>query len=73
VFVRPLNWISTKVLWQTVDERGIDGSVNGLAHVARRVGEEVRLLQSGNTRSYAAWVVLGAVAFTSLLLWMTVR
>ena len=73
VFVRPLNWISTKVLWQTVDERGIDGSVNGLARVARRVGEEVRLVQSGNTRSYAAWVVLGAVAFTSLLLWMTVR
>ncbi|HLE35895.1 MAG TPA: NADH-quinone oxidoreductase subunit L [Candidatus Acidoferrales bacterium] len=72
-FVRPLNWISTRVLWQTVDERGIDGSVNGLARVARRVGEEVRLVQSGNTRSYAAWVVLGAVAFTSLLLWMTVR
>ena len=73
VFVRPINWISTRVLWQVVDERGIDGSVNGLAQVAHRFGEEVRLVQSGNTRSYATWVVLGAVALTSLLLWMTVR
>jgi len=72
-FVRPLNWISTRLLWQTVDARGIDGSVNGLAHVAQRFGQQVRLLQSGNARSYAAWVVLGAAAFTSLLLWMTVR
>ena len=73
VFVRPVNWISTRLLWQTVDVRGIDGSVNGLADAAKQFGEQVRLVQSGNTRSYAAWVVLGAVAFISLLLWMTVR
>jgi hypothetical protein len=32
----------------------------------------LRELQSGNARSYATWVVLGAVGFTVLLLglWM---
>jgi NADH-quinone oxidoreductase subunit L len=67
--VRPIHWASNIVLWQVVDERGIDGSVNGLAHAARAVGERVRQVQSGNTRSYATWVVFGAVAVTTLLIW----
>jgi NADH-quinone oxidoreductase subunit L len=73
VIVRPLLWISRNVLWHTVDERIIDGAVNGVADAARNVGEETRKTESGNTRSYAAWIVVGAVAFTSLLLWLAVR
>jgi NADH-quinone oxidoreductase subunit L len=69
VVVRPIHWMSNIVLWRVVDERGIDGSVNGLAHAARAVGERVRQVQSGNTRSYATWVVFGAVAVTTLLIW----
>jgi len=53
-----------------VDEGVIDGAVNGVADGARAAGGRVRLLQSGNPRSYAAWVVIGAVAFTSFFLWM---
>jgi NADH-quinone oxidoreductase subunit L len=55
-----------------VDEGMIDGTVNGAAHVAREAGGELRKLQSGNARSYAAWVVIGAVGVTVLLLgiWM---
>jgi len=68
--VRPIHWASNAVLWRVVDERGIDGSVNGLAHAARAVGERVRQVQSGNTRSYATWVVFGAVAVTTLLIWL---
>jgi len=68
LIVRPLLWISTNVLWHVVDERVIDGTVNGVATVARESGGELRKLQSGNTRSYAAWVVVGAVCFTFLLL-----
>jgi NADH-quinone oxidoreductase subunit L len=67
LIVRPLLWISTHVLWHVVDEGAIDGVVNGTATVARASGAEVRKLQSGNTRSYAAWVILGAVGFTALL------
>jgi NADH-quinone oxidoreductase subunit L len=70
VIVRPLVWISDKALWHGVDEGVIDGTVNGVAHVSRETGDRLRYISSGNTRSYAAWIVLGAVIFTSLLLWM---
>jgi len=66
--VRPLLWISTNVLWHAVDEGVIDGAVNGAAAAARGAGGQLRELQSGNARSYATWVVLGAVGFCALLL-----
>jgi NADH-quinone oxidoreductase subunit L len=68
LIVRPLLWISTNVLWHVVDEGAIDGTVNGAAGLARGSGGQLRKLQSGNTRSYAAWVVIGAVGFTVLLI-----
>jgi len=68
LFVRPLLWISTNVLWHGVDEGLIDGVVNGSARVARESGGKLRELQSGNARSYASWVVIGAVGVTVLLL-----
>ena len=70
VFVRPLVWISDKVLWHTVDERAIDGAVNGVAFVSRESGDRLRHANTGNIRSYATWIVLGVLVFTSLLLWM---
>ena len=75
LFVRPFLWISTNVLWHVVDERVIDGTVNGFADVARDAGGQARELQSGNARSYATWVVIGAVGFTALMLgvWGMVR
>ena len=68
VIVQPLLWISAKVLWQVVDEGLIDGTVNGVARVARESGAELREIQSGNARSYASWVVIGAVGVTLLML-----
>jgi NADH-quinone oxidoreductase subunit L len=68
LIVRPLLWISTNVLWHGVDQGLIDGIVNGSARAAQKSGGKVRELQSGNTRSYATWVVIGAVGFTVLLL-----
>jgi NADH-quinone oxidoreductase subunit L len=75
LFVRPFLWISTNVLWHVVDERVIDGTVNGVADVARDAGGQARELQSGNARSYATWVVIGALGFTVLMLgfWGMVR
>ena len=69
LIVRPFLWISTNVLWHGVDEGLVDGIVNGLARVASESGGQLRKLQSGNTRSYAAWIVLGAsaVGFAVLL------
>ncbi len=72
LIVTPLMWISRNVLWHVVDEGVIDGTVNGVANLARETGGEARKLQSGNARSYATWVIIGAVGFTVLLLgiWM---
>jgi NADH-quinone oxidoreductase subunit L len=73
--VQPLLWISTNVLWHVVDEGVIDGTVNGVARVARESGSQLREIQSGNARSYATWVVIGAVGVTVLMigLWGLVR
>ena len=73
LIVRPLLWLSTNVLWHVVEEGMIDGTVNGAGHVAREAGGELRKLQSGNARSYAAWVVIGAVGVTVLLLGIWTR
>ena len=70
VIVRPLVWISDHVLWHVVDEGVIDGTVNGVARISSETGDRLRHAESGNTRSYASWIVLGVLVFTSLLLWM---
>jgi len=71
-FIGPLLWISRNALWRGVDAGLIDGAVNGSARLARGSGGQLRKLQSGNTRSYATWIVIGAAGFTVLLLglWM---
>jgi NADH-quinone oxidoreductase subunit L len=71
--VRPLVWLSENVLWKIVDVEAIDGTVNGIAHGATAVGDTVRQTQSGNTRSYAVWVVVGAVAVILILFWPALR
>jgi NADH-quinone oxidoreductase subunit L len=68
LFVAPLLFISKYILWHVIDEGIIDGVVNGTASAARGSGGKLRELQSGNARSYASWVVLGAVGFAVLLL-----
>jgi NADH-quinone oxidoreductase subunit L len=68
LFVVPLLFISKNILWRVVDEGMIDGVVNGAATAARGAGGQLRELQSGNARSYATWVVVGAVSFAVLLL-----
>jgi NADH-quinone oxidoreductase subunit L len=73
LIVRPLIWISKNVLWHGVDEGLIDGIVNGSAYVARASGARLRELQSGNTRSYASWVLVGVLGFTVLLLVLFTR
>jgi NADH-quinone oxidoreductase subunit L len=59
--VQPLIQGSRTVLWRFVDVTVIDGTVNGVGKRSRGVGNILRLLQSGNIRNYAAWVVFGSV------------
>jgi NADH-quinone oxidoreductase subunit L len=67
VIVRPLVWLSTNVFWKAADVAGIDGTVNGIAHGAAAIGDGVRHSQSGNTRSYAVWVVVGAIVLLAII------
>ncbi|MGC1617220.1 MAG: NADH-quinone oxidoreductase subunit L [Candidatus Acidiferrum sp.] len=65
--VKPLMWISTNVLWKFIDVAAIDGAVNGVASSATSIGDTVRHTQSGNTRSYAVWVVIGALVVIAII------
>jgi NADH-quinone oxidoreductase subunit L len=67
--VNPLVWISRNILWKAVDEGTIDGAVNGIGYGVREIGEGVRHAQSGNTRSYAVWVLVGAVVVFGIIFW----
>jgi NADH-quinone oxidoreductase subunit L len=67
--VGPLMWISRNVLWKVVDVGIIDGAVNGVATGTNAVGDSVRHVQSGNTRSYAAWVLVGALVVFGIIFW----
>ena len=45
-----------------MDAGVIDGIVNGIGQAGKEIpGSGLRRLQSGNIRSYAAWVVLGSL------------
>jgi NADH-quinone oxidoreductase subunit L len=54
----------------TVDQKGIDGLVNGVGVLVRTVGERLRPLQTGFVRQYGLGIVAGAVA---LLAWFLSR
>jgi NADH-quinone oxidoreductase subunit L len=59
--VNPMIEGSRTVLWHGVDQGLIDGMVNGVGSQSQGIGGILRRLQSGNIRSYATWVVIGAV------------
>ena len=61
VFLRPLVEGSRRLLWQRVDAGWIDGTVNGIGSKACAVGNALRRIQSGDIRSYAAWLLLGSL------------
>jgi NADH-quinone oxidoreductase subunit L len=71
--VKPLLALSTSVLWKVIDVEMIDGTVNGVAHGATATGDITRRTQSGNTRSYAVWVVVGALTILVIVFWPAIK
>jgi NADH-quinone oxidoreductase subunit L len=67
LIVNPIHWISTNLMWNFVDVKVIDGTVNGAGEFVRGSGSLLRKLQSGYVRSYAGWILLGAVFLVALL------
>jgi len=72
IFVKPLVDGSTAILWQGVDRKVIDDTVNNAADGAKHVSDEVRRMQSGNLRSYAGWVAAGAAIVIAYMVYQGV-
>ena len=72
LIVKPLLALSTVVLWKGVDQGVIDGMVNGAGSASKGIGGELRRIQSGNIRSYAAWVAIGGAAVIAYMIWIGV-
>ena len=60
--INPIKAGSREGLWKLFDVGVIDGIVNGLGRAVRELGRVVRYLQVGFVRSYAAIILLGALA-----------
>ncbi len=62
LFVRPLVWLSDRVLWRTVDKAVVDGIfVHGGVFASRWAGRFGSRLQNGQLGVYAVLFVIGAV------------
>ncbi len=59
--VDPLNDVSREGLWKGFDVGIVDGIVNGIGHSITAFGGLVRLIQVGFVRSYAAFMLFGAL------------
>jgi NADH-quinone oxidoreductase subunit L len=73
LFVKPLIDGSTSILWQGIDRKVIDDTVNNTADGARTISDNARHMQSGNLRSYAGWIAAGSAAVIAFMIWMGVR
>ena len=67
LFVRPTLWLSDKVLWKVFDDKVIDGTVNGIAYVAKGWGGWTRRLQTGFVQNYALMYVIGVILIFSYI------
>jgi NADH-quinone oxidoreductase subunit L len=70
--VKPILLFSTSILWKGVDATIIDGALNGSAAGAQETSRGVRRMQSGNIRSYAGWVAVGAAAVIGYMVYVGV-
>ena len=64
--MRPGQYLTRSLVY--VDNRGVDGVVNGLAAADRRLSGRLRRLQTGFVRSYALSMFGGAPSWSRALL-----
>ncbi len=73
VIIQPLIALSSNVLWKGIDRNLIDAGVDNAAQGAQEVSDGMRQMQSGNIRSYAGWVAVGATAVIAFMVWRGLR
>lgn len=69
LFVRPIYFLSEKVLFYAIDVNIIDALVNDLALLLRSTGKLFRRVQTGDARTYAAAILLGTLGLVAYFLW----
>ena len=67
--VQPIRIVSQEGLWKVVDVKLIDAAVNGVGQTVAGSSEQVRRLQTGSVRAYAASVFFGVVMILGYYLW----
>lgn len=68
LLVRPINWLSTKILWQTLDDTYIDGlMVHGTARSIGFWASVVSLAQTGVLQQYLLYFLIGAALIVGYL------
>jgi NADH-quinone oxidoreductase subunit L len=70
VFMRPSQALTTTLV--AADDAVIDGAVRGVGQVAMGSGSALRGLQNGYVRSYAAMILVGAIALIGAI-WVVVQ
>jgi NADH-quinone oxidoreductase subunit L len=69
LFMRPGQWLTRALVW--VDNRGVDGAVNGLAATLGGSSSRLGRVQTGFVRTYALGMLGGAVLVAGALLAVT--
>ena len=67
VFVTALGGFAQYVLYAVGDCLGVDGAGKFASWMALDLGEAARRIQSGNIRSYAGWLALGAACVMAVM------
>ncbi|HYY56431.1 MAG TPA: hypothetical protein VE842_03810, partial [Pyrinomonadaceae bacterium] len=71
--INPIKEGSREGLWKLFDVAVIDGIVNGLGRGVAQIGALVRLMQGGFVRSYAAVILLGALAIIGYFAYYSIK
>ncbi len=58
---------SREVLWKAIDVGVVDGAVNGIGSAVQAWAGYLKYVQNGLVRSYAAWILLGAIVILSFI------
>ena len=68
LFVKPVHWLSDRVLWRVVDVGMIDGLVNFLPRVFGSLATGLRRWQTGVVQNYAVSILIGLIFALGYLL-----
>jgi NADH-quinone oxidoreductase subunit L len=70
LFVRPLLRMSDAFMWKVVDTKLIDGTVNGIADIAKGWGNWAQRLQTGYVQNYALMILVGLILIFSYIVFL---